>query len=379
MTVFPEGKTSKIAVERLELDRENPRLIADVSEATDETIIALLFREADLSELLQSMSTSGYMDIEPLVGMPATANGNRVVVLEGNRRLAALRLLREPALVTRLRASENINITVPPLDPALRPSFDSISVHLVAQREEARSFIAFKHINGPAKWNAYAKARYAAEWYRREKSRGITINGIARSIGDRHDTIKRMVFAIYVLDQASEKQCFDIEDRSTVRFSLSHLYTALGRSPYMQYLGLEPNWSAYDPSPNPVPDAKLGALRQVLVWIYGSKSADARSVVRSQNPDIRRLGEVLSNAEGLHVLETTRSLDAAHAVTEPVDRRFIASLMRAREAIRECVSSLRAFDGRDDSLVDVAEDVKETSASLWLTMVRKSRNAMVDK
>lgn len=379
MTAFPEGETSKIAVDRLELDRENPRLIADVSEASDEAIVAVLYREADLTELLQSMSTSGYTDIEPLVGMPATENGDRIVVLEGNRRLAALRLLREPAFVTRLRESEHINISVPDVDPSLRQSLELVSVHIVAQRNDARSFIAFKHINGPVRWNAYAKARFAAEWYSREKENGVTIDDIARSIGDRHDTIKRMVSAIYVLDQAKANDCFDISDRSTARFSLSHLYTALGRSAYMQYLGLKSNWSTYNPSPDPVPKSRLRALREVLKWMYGSKADDVLSVVRSQNPDIKRLGEVLVNTEALHVLEATRSLAEAHAVTEPVDRRFIASLMRARAAIRECAGSLRAFNGGDDSLVDIAEDIKETSASLWLTMAKKLRDSKLSE
>lgn len=379
MTAFPEGRTLKIAVDRLELDRENPRLVADISVAADEAIVALLYREADLKELLQSMSTSGYTDIEPLVGMPVPENDDRVVVLEGNRRLAALRLLRDPTFATRLRASENVNITVPGVDPSLRQSFESVSVHLVARREDARSFIAFKHINGPVKWNAYAKARFAAEWYRREKANGVGLDDIARSIGDRHDTIKRMVSAIYVLDQAKTEKCFDISDRSTARFSLSHLYTALGRSAYMQHLGLESNWSTYDPSPDPVPKTRLRALRQVLKWMYGSKADDVVSVIRSQNPDIKRLGEVLLNTEALHVLETTASLDDAHVVTEPVDSRFVASLMRARTAVRECAGSLRGFDGGDDSLVDIAEDIKETSASLWLTMAKKFRDSRLSE
>ena len=53
-----------------------------------------------------------------------------------------------------------------------------------------------------------------------------------------------MVSAIYVLEQAREEGLFEVEDRLPPKFNFSHLYTALSRSPYMDYLGLEAAWSA---------------------------------------------------------------------------------------------------------------------------------------
>ena len=184
-----------------------------------------------------------------------------------------------------------------------------------------------------------------------------------------------MVSAIYVLEQAEHQRLFDIEDRYTRKFNFSHLYTALSRSQYMDYLGLGPAWARHEPEPNQIPDEKLGELRQVLVWIFGSKKDDAPPVVQSQNPDIKRLGEVLAHAEGRLVLEATRDLDAAHASTEPVDKQFTASLIRARDDLREAVGSLRAYDGRDQSLLDIAEDVKETAEVVHARMVKKRREA----
>ena len=97
--------------------------------------------------------------------------------------------------------------------------------------------------------------------------------------------------------------------------------------------------------------------------------------MRSQNPDIKRLGEVLANAEGRDLLETTKNLDAAHASTESVDRRFIGALLRAREAVADAVGSLRAYDGRDASLLEVAEDVKDAAGTVHLSMENMSRDA----
>ena len=371
-------KTMEVPVERLRLDDLNPRLVGGAESASDEAIIARLYRTAELSELLQTISVNGYLDIEPLVVIPAP-EGDDLIVLEGNRRLAALRLLIEPDLVDRIASSERRRITVPTVNESLRATLDQVSVHPVANREEARAFIGFKHINGPAKWDAYAKARFAAQWYKAGRSEGVDLADIARSIGDRHATIKRMVSAIYVLEQAKDEGLFDIEDRHTKKLNFSHLYTALSRSQYMDYLGLGAAWASHDPEPDQVPQEKLEELRKVLVWIYGLKRDDMPSVVRSQNPDIKHLGEVLAHAQGRHVLETTHDLDAAHASTEPVDKQFTASLIRARDNILEAAGSLRAYDGRDPSLLDIAEDVKETAEIVYAHMKKKRREATLAK
>ena len=378
MTAQPEKVTStilnattKVPVDELRLDRFNPRLLGQNADASDEFIIAQLYRSAELDELLQSVSTNGYLDIEPLIVL-ADSKGDGLVVLEGNRRLATLRLLREENLARRIGTSQNLRIKVPPVDESLRSSFDKVSVYRVATREAARSFVGFKHINGAAKWDSYAKARFAAGWYRYGD---VSLEEIARAIGDRHDTIKRMVSAIYVLEQAKDKNQFDLEDRVTKKFNFSHLYTALSRSQYMNYLGIDTGWARYDPQSDPVPQQKLDRLKKVLVWIYGSKEEDSKPVVHVQNPDIKRLGEVIVHSEALHVLEATGDLGQAHESTEPADRRFTASLIRARSEIRDASSSLRAYDGRDRSLLDIAEDVKETAETVYQRMSKKFREA----
>ena len=89
------------------------------------------------------------------------------------------------------------------------------------------SYIGFKHINGPHRWDALAKARFAATWYRKERKHGLTLEKIAQRLGDRHDTVVRLVNGIFVLDQAEEKRftpsMIDIrEENSRSRISTQH-------------------------------------------------------------------------------------------------------------------------------------------------------------
>ncbi len=368
----PLGSVGSVPVERLALDSLNPRLVTVNGGATDEEkIIAQLYRAEDLGELLQSIAANGYLDIEPLIVLE---EGERLVVLEGNRRLAAIRLFREPELAARVGKRGRLRITLLDMPKQYRPTLDHVSVYRVASREDARSFIGFKHINGAAKWESYAKAKFAADWYR---GGGITLSEIASRIGDKHDTVKRMVNAIYVLEQAHAAGVFQIDDRWSPRFNFSHLYTALSRAPYIQFLGLDAAaaWASHDPTPNPVPDDRVDCLSEVFRWVYGSKEEGVEPVVQSQNPDIKRLGEVLASAEGLAVLRASGSLSEAHESIGPADRKFSEALLRTRREIREASHSLRGFDGRDMSLVGIAEDISETAQTICDRMRKKVRDA----
>ena len=374
-TMPPLRQVAPVSVDRLMLDWRNPRLIGLEPDAPETQIIAQLYRDEDLSELLQSIAANGYLDIEPLV-VVQEEDGDRLTVLEGNRRLAAVRLFRDAGLSTRVMDECGVRIVIPEMLDERRGTLERVSVYRVAVREDSWSFIGFKHINGAARWESYAKAKFAAEWYRTETS----LAEIAGRIGDNHDTIKRMVNAVYVLEQAQQAGVFSIDDRVTPRFSFSHLYTALSRAPYMEFLGLEAAWSRFDPKPNPIPEQKLERLKEVFHWIYGSKTEQVEPVIQSQNPDIKRLAEVLDSAEGLLVLRETGSLMNAHASTQSVERKFSGALLRARDEIRDASNNLRGFDGRDTTLVEIAGDVSETAQTVYQRLMRKVRDeASVDE
>ena len=137
--------TTKINVDFLKLDRDNPRLAGRSACTAEECIIAQLYRGEDLGELLQSIAANGYMDIEPLIVLLDAAD-QRFTVLEGNRRLAAIRLFREPELVDSIARKEHLKIKVPEISATASATLSEVSVYRVPDRAAARSFIGFKHI-----------------------------------------------------------------------------------------------------------------------------------------------------------------------------------------------------------------------------------------
>jgi hypothetical protein len=221
----------------LELDRHNPRFGGDdvpAGRKGEATIIKRLLDDADLSELIESIAANGYLDLEPLF---VVVEKDKNIVVEGNRRLAAVKLLREPKL------AQDVGVHLPVVASGLRKTLDQVHGIKLSSREEARQLIGFKHINGTHKWDSYAKARFATEWYRKERVNGATLADIARSLGDRHDTVQRLVQGVFVLDQASKYNLFEPDQRYPGRiFYFSHLYTALTRPEYRAFLELPEKW-----------------------------------------------------------------------------------------------------------------------------------------
>jgi len=360
----PLKEVAKVPVDWLRLDPKNPRL-ASRETAGDAGIISELYRGEELRELLQSLAANGYLDIEPLI---VELTGDAFTVLEGNRRLATIKLFREDPLAEKVFQAGGVRIKLPEISEESRATLDKVSVYRVAAREDVREYIGFKHINGAAKWESFAKARFAANWYRQG---GVSLITIAEKIGDSHDIIKRMVNAIYVLDQAMAECNFDLNDRVAPRFNFSYLYTALSRTQYMEFLGLGAAWTRYDPQPNPIPESKTAALLEVLCWLYGSKDQGQDPVVRSQNPDIKNLGQVLVNDQGLTVLRATHSLLEALESIAPPAWRLSDSLLRTRSAIREATNGLRGFDDQNQALIDIANDVSESAQAVCQRMKQK--------
>jgi hypothetical protein len=339
----PIGQATKVSVELLDFDENNPRFTPDKrpSGSSDAAVISMLATSADLAELIQSISTSGYINIEPLI---VIERNDRLAVLEGNRRLAAVKALRDPEVAAAAR------ISVPPIGAAQQASLEELLVYRVATEDDARDLIGFKHINGPQSWDAFAKARFAARWlddeHRKQKAEEphFTLGQIANRMGDQHMTIHRMVAALYVLDQAENAGVYQISDRKKKSFSFSHLYTGLAYEEFTSYLGMPRPDRSSDPDRDPVPAEKLDELRNLLTWLYGSKERDLEPAVKSQNPDLGRLRNVLGSPAAIAMLVERNNLDEAIISATPVDLRFQSHLIAANAELQHAVTTLEGFD-----------------------------------
>ena len=352
----------KIDIDFLQLDYENPRVI-DITEKTDTAFIIKFSKHSDLKEIISSMPENGYMDIEPLIVIKGQ---EKYIVLEGNRRLAALLLLRDKEL------AKKCNIDLPNVNEEKQRTFhEKITVYRVESREDARAFIGFKHINGPHKWDSFAKGKYATLWYRAGSKSGLKVDDIARQIGDSHDTINKMIKGYMVLEQAIQNNLYSLEDRVTPKFAFSHLYTALTRTEYCNFLGLDKDWRTGSPVENPISEEKYEELHKLLCWLYGSKSEKQSSQIRTQNPDLAKLGKVIINSEARAALEAGATLEAAYLKLSSGSELFAMELAKADQSLANAMGNLYSYEG---GLLGMASRIQKQINIIYEYMEKEERN-----
>lgn len=355
----------------LEFDRNNPRLLTgdDYGTSADEDVISALNEIAPLEEVITSICTNTYLDFEPLIIIGPNDGPYRV--LEGNRRLAAIKLISDPQLAKRCR------ISLPAVSNAVLRSLKTVTVWRVQNESDAQAFIGFKHINGPSRWDAYAKARFVSDWYKRERANGLTIDQIARQLGDDNDTIRAYISSICVLEQAEDRNLFEIRNRfNRGKFAFSHLYTALGRAEYQEFLGLEKGWNK-EPVPNPVARANEDKLKEVLSYLYGNKKDEKPSLIRSQNPDLKHVGEVIANPVALEKLRGGATLSIAYNDVRSSYDVFSEAIAQATLKLSAVMDALPKYNG-EENLLTIAEEILEQAETL-LDVMRSKRKRLAAK
>src|SRR5258708_33685200 len=238
--VLKKLRIQQIEVERLLLDDENPRLSGITDKRTQDDLVRVLWDEMAVSEVALSIAENGYFEEEPLFVVPKPpkaqdASKQRYIVVEGNRRLVAVKLLREPELRRAIKATD-----LPNISSKARAALDRLPVSIYPDKRSLWEFFGFRHVNGPKEWDSFSKAAYVAQVRRKYE---IPLDVISRKIGDQHDTVVRIYRGYVLLEQAEKMTEFKREDRIANRFFFSHLYTPPNQNEFHRFLGIDPKES----------------------------------------------------------------------------------------------------------------------------------------
>jgi len=362
-----------IPVMQLLLDPQNARLAWRVDGDSQEELVDILWTEMAVDEVAWSIAENGFFRSEPLFVIiqnpdELVRERQKFTVVEGNRRLASVLLLRDERLREQVGAT-----SLPSIDEARRAELAELPAIIYRSRETLWTTVGFRHINGIKPWDSFSKAQYVAEVHERYS---ISLEDIAEKIGDRHATVKRLYRGYKVLEQAEAQEVFDREDRARNRFYFSHLYTALDQREFQEFLGLDAYTSL---RPNPVPESKLDQLGELMIWLYGKKSEEVEPVVRTQNPDLNTLRKVISKERSLSALRSGYSLERSHQIAIGDRKLFRDALTSAKVELQNAKATVTTGYGGEEDLMEIALDITSLADSIQREMEEKRKGVSIQE
>ena len=328
------------------LDRLNPRLGRDarqrglsLEQVYDE------MRDWSLEELATSFLESGFWPHEAVLCVQEELDGNaKLVVVEGNRRIAALmRLQRTYDEVERSRRWRDL------IEGSERPNdlFERVPYILLDSRNEIDAFLGFRHVTGIKEWAPPEKAEFIAKLI---EDSNLSYRQVMRKIGSRTDTVQRNYIAFCILRQMQELEGLDIKSVEN-RFSV--LFLSLRNKAVQHFLGVEGKFAVPPPEVTPpIDNDHHGRLREYARWLFGHNDIPA---VVPDSRDVDRFARVLASEAGTDYLRSVKRPDLDHAyIISGGDREELYDLISAATYnLRQALSTIYLYKG-DERITDIA-------------------------
>lgn len=335
-------------VGELRFDPANPRLPRSVDGTDERAVFAWMLNGESLLELMGSIAAQGYFPGEPLLVAPAS-DGSSYIVVEGNRRLAAVLLLLEPERAPVRKLAVQALADDAPYKPETLPTI------AFPAREEILDYLGYRHVTGIQEWDPLAKARYVQQLRRRATDRGedISHQRLARLIGSRSDYVDRLLSGLRIYDYVTERGFFGLEGVTEDAIQFAVLTTALSYGRISEFLEIG------NGNGGTVNDEHL---RDLMEWMF-QRRGDGHTVL-GESRNLGELAAVVSHPEAREALKKGSRLNDAALLTDVPIKAF-------RKAVGQATDKLQLARGMTHRL-SVAHESD-------VTMVQESDVTMVSE
>lgn len=353
----PSVTLSSVDVDRLFFDTLNPRLPEGVDGAKDEEVLRWMLLDGTLLDLMGSIAEHGYFEGEPILIVPRDEGSFTVV--EGNRRLAAMRLLLDPdkAPVRKARVLELSEMAAPKLT-------HSISAVIFPNRNDIVGYLGFRHITGVKEWEPLSKARYLRQlWDQTPGTNSERLQALARKIGSQPYYVKRLLGGLRLFDTIEENDFFDINELNASTLSFSLLSTALSFESLTAYLGVPE-----DPADPKELDTEN--VKRFAHWVF-EKQPDGGRTILGESRNMTALAAIVASPEARNLLEQGATLADAVLATGHMGNQFTRALRLSRDRLDSAQKMLRRVTQPTEADADLLGEIMERQRifSAWCIVV----------
>ena len=363
-----DNDIERIAVTDLRFDRKSPRFAIFGNDLPDDelALVEHIYRALHVHPITRSIVVWGFSPepAEALDVMPDPDNAGAYVVLDGNRRLAAVRVL--TATDEDLESIPGLGISGSERDwmkDAAIPDLATlpVRVHRASNARETLSpWIEARHNNGSdrSRWRIDGMARVAVEQMRG----GMDHETVARRGGISRVALTKMVdldALVAILPAAGS----DLDEWRLPR--PQGLFDALDAPSIREFLGLEPRPYDDPGAVSPVFDPER--VRSLCVALDIAR--------REAGFGHEALGEILVDDAARDDLFTNRDVRRARMLLNGSKERFMRSLGKARMHLREALREAAGLVG-DETVLDTAQDMRALAIDIERRVLTDDQRAV---
>lgn len=316
------------------LDAKNPRLgrEAHASDLTQDEILAAM-SEWSLDELAVSFIESGFWAHEAILCIRENVGDTeKLIVVEGNRRLAALINLRNAKSGKPSSKKWERLVAEHEVPDAL---FEEIPYIELEDRHEVDAFLGFRHVTGIKEWAPAEKAEFITYLI---NERGMTYAEVMRKIGSKTETVRRNFIAFSLLKQMEQTEGVDVE-KVEDRFSV--LFLSLRTNGVQNFIGV--NITAEpDEARTPVPPDRTENLKEYSRWLFGTEEHEP---IVTDSRHVDRFAIALASDDAVKYMRSMKrpSLDTAYKLAGGEASEIVDLIETAAFNIEEALSSIHLY------------------------------------
>jgi hypothetical protein len=320
-----EARYTYVPVQDLRYDPENPRLGGAAKRKNQDQIQQYLEGQPHYAlDLVGSIVENGFLPYEPLI---VRQEDGKFVVIEGNRRLAAVRSI----------------LSAPPgkYPPELIAGLQKMPVLVFAEgpdngdSEDVLRYLGVKHLFGFRDWPPTSKAMFLDERVRSKKG----LDQVLRELNITKQEVSRYLIP-YRLRKAA-KQIF----KKVNAEDFWSLAESFGRTKIRAYIRLD-----VDRRTMQIKFFSPTKLRYLTKFLYGKQ----RRVTDTRQ--LSALGKVLGSPEAAKVLEEGATLEEASLYVAP-KQETIGQLLRQLERIFDKITTLSPGAEDTSKILAVMQDL----------------------
>jgi len=357
-------------VKNLYLDPNNYRFIdnKDYIKVEDEKVLDAKIQartknfiegknQANIKDLLDSFLSNGFLDVDVI--QVKDLGANNYLVLEGNRRVTALKFLQD---------KYKNNGDIGNFDPSIFTKIP-FEIHHGNDIEKHKVIMGLKHINGNKKWPTLNQAQLVVDIVNRYQDITKGENFAQSSLGISKAKVRRYIRVLKLIGYYKQSDYGD-----NFETNMYSIFEEVIKKPVIK------EWLEFDDYSYQVNNTHN--LTRLFSWIspdeeteYNEES-DEEEVINTLDPiitkslEIRTLAEFINDENALKKLEDTRNISEALAISSYVGKnKFSSALKSAKDNIKD---SILFKEYLDDGDINTIEKLKQDIIKLLPTKINLS-------